>query len=198
MIFSKKVVEYLHNLWYSNYRVQKRKGVITMFQAYDFATWFIWKNFIEQKENEIDKECYEVYEGISHLKVQKLLYYAQGISLAVRNQPLFEENIIAWPHGPIVREVYDLLKNNKRNDIPEKVANKNIDNIMEISSNSELLNILELTYDNFGGYTAWQLREKTHELGSPWEVVVDTTGLGSIIPNDMIKEYFLQNIIDND
>jgi uncharacterized phage-associated protein len=32
---------------------------------------------------------------LTNLKIQKLLYYAQGFSLALRHAPLFEEKIIA-------------------------------------------------------------------------------------------------------
>lgn len=33
---------------------------------------------------------------ISNLKIQKLVYYAQGFSLAINDKPLFEEKIQAW------------------------------------------------------------------------------------------------------
>ena len=62
-------------------------------KAIDIAKWFIWKNNIERIENVTEGDEYEVYEGITHLKVQKLLYYAQGISLSLYNEPLFDENI---------------------------------------------------------------------------------------------------------
>ena len=45
-------------------------------------------------------------ELISNLKLQKLLYYAQGFHLAIFGGPLFPESIEAWQHGPVVPEVY--------------------------------------------------------------------------------------------
>lgn len=38
-------------------------------------------------------------EGISNLKLQKLLYYAQGIYLAMEGKSLFPERIEAWTYG---------------------------------------------------------------------------------------------------
>ncbi|HAS22646.1 MAG TPA: hypothetical protein DCR51_05795, partial [Idiomarina loihiensis] len=38
--------------------------------------------------------------SISNLKLQKLMYYAQGLSLALFERPLFDGNIEAWTHGP--------------------------------------------------------------------------------------------------
>jgi uncharacterized phage-associated protein len=45
-------------------------------------------------------------ELMTNLRIQKLLYYAQGFSLAFRNRQLFAEVIQAWRLGPVVPEVY--------------------------------------------------------------------------------------------
>ena len=41
-------------------------------------------------------------ERLSHMKLQKLLYYAHGLHLAVGRGPLFPEIIEAWTYGPVV------------------------------------------------------------------------------------------------
>ena len=43
---------------------------------------------------------------ISNLKLQKLVYYAQGFHLALYDEPLFLEAIEAWTHGPVVPDLY--------------------------------------------------------------------------------------------
>lgn len=164
--------------------------------AIDVAKWFIWKNYTEQLENIFDDDNYEVYEGITHLKVQKLLYYAQGIYLAVYNKPLFKENIVAWPHGPVVKEVYSSFCRNGRKDI--NFEDDWLDDVNKLEENDRISEILNLTYENYGGYTAWQLREKSHIEGGPWQLTVDTIGMNSIIENDMIKRYFKENILSNE
>lgn len=40
------------------------------------------------------------------MKLQKLLYYAQGHHLATFNQPLFHDAIHAWDMGPVVPSVW--------------------------------------------------------------------------------------------
>ncbi len=49
-------------------------------------------------------------EGITNMKMQKLVYYAQGFSLAMLNKPLFEEPIEAWQYGPVVPTLYHAFK----------------------------------------------------------------------------------------
>ena len=44
-------------------------------------------------------------DDITHLKLQKLLYYAQAWHLAHTNAPLFNKEIKAWTHGPVVTTV---------------------------------------------------------------------------------------------
>ena len=42
---------------------------------------------------------------ISNLKLQKLVYYAQGFHLALFDTPMFGEPIEAWTHVPLSRKV---------------------------------------------------------------------------------------------
>ena len=51
--------------------------------------------------------------GISNLKLQKLLYYAQAWHLALYGEPLFRDRIEAWVHGPVVPPVFGAFKHNK-------------------------------------------------------------------------------------
>lgn len=58
--------------------------MIGRYKAIDIAKWFI---------NEIHPEP---------LKLQKLLYLAQGYSYAFYDEPLFADDMEAWVHGPVV------------------------------------------------------------------------------------------------
>ena len=49
-------------------------------------------------------------EPMTPLRLQKLLYYAEGWSLIERNESLFRERIEAWTNGPVVREVWQLFQ----------------------------------------------------------------------------------------
>ncbi len=42
-------------------------------------------------------------DNLSNLKLQKLVAYAQGFHLAMKDgEPLFDEPIEAWAHGPVI------------------------------------------------------------------------------------------------
>ncbi|MBX0291944.1 SocA family protein [Hymenobacter sp. HSC-4F20] len=48
--------------------------------------------------------------GVSHLKLQKLLYYIQAYHLAYFDSPVVDDQFQAWVHGPVSRKIYDEIK----------------------------------------------------------------------------------------
>lgn len=140
------------------------------YKAEDIAEWFLNKNRIQMN--------FEDSEYITNLKLQKLLYYAQGYFLAKKGTPLFNEDFLAWEHGPVVREIYNKYKANGANGI---IYNKDFN----VKIDNETENILEEVYENYGQYTAWKLRNMTHEE-EPW----GTTARNDIITKEKIKNFF--------
>ncbi|MBN1391889.1 MAG: DUF4065 domain-containing protein [Sedimentisphaerales bacterium] len=49
-------------------------------------------------------------ELITNLKLQKLLYYAQGWYLAHKGECLFDDKFEAWVHGPVIPSIYRRYK----------------------------------------------------------------------------------------
>ncbi len=47
---------------------------------------------------------------VSHMKLQKLVFYSQAWSLVWDEKPLFTDRIEAWANGPVVPSVYQLLR----------------------------------------------------------------------------------------
>jgi len=120
---------------------------------------------------------------ISNLKLQKLLYYAQGLYLAMNEEALFPEKIYAWKHGPVVPDMYHFFKTYGANPIP-KPNNFNFSVLNE--NQTEFLNEV---YQVFGQFSAWKLRNMTHEE-PPYKMAEASAGeitLGSMA--DYFKTY---------
>lgn len=160
-------------------------------RAINIAYWFLLKANAEMKEYENDD--YVSIEPMTHLKVQKLIYYAQGIYMSMTGgKLLFEENIIAWQHGPVVEEVYQVFKEYGREPIHVELTEEICESIELLERDIDIHEALELTYDNFAGYTALQLRHMTHEKGTPW----DMTPINMVIDNHIIQDYFIREIME--
>ena len=121
---------------------------------------------------------------ISNLKIQKLVYYAQGFSLAINNKPLFKEKIQAWTHGPVVPELYNKYKDYGSGALPS--TNLDIDFDKFSDEDKELLDDV---YDVYGQFSAWKLRNMTHEE-APWKSSYQP-GKSNEISNEKLREYFL-------
>ena len=53
-------------------------------------------------------------DSISNLRLQKLMYYAQGYLLALKDRPLIHEEFEAWEHGPVIPGLYNSFRNTER------------------------------------------------------------------------------------
>ena len=50
--------------------------------------------------------CEPNVPSVDQMKLQKLVFYAQGWYLAYNDSPLFEEDFYAWAHGPVIPNIY--------------------------------------------------------------------------------------------
>ena len=57
---------------------------------------------------------------ITPLKLNKLVYIAYGWVAGAIGQRLFDEEIEAWQHGPVIRSLYDEFKHFKNRPITER------------------------------------------------------------------------------
>jgi uncharacterized phage-associated protein len=123
-------------------------------------------------------------DSISNLKLQKLLYYAQGFHLAAYDEPLFPERIEAWAHGPVVPDVYHRLKQFGADPVqlPQDV------DLDEIFGDREK-ELLDEVYSVYGQFSAAALRNMTHDE-PPWK----QTAQGCTISYDLMRDYFKTRI----
>ena len=118
-------------------------------KAIEVARYFIELAAAEEEE-----------DRLSPLRLQKLLYYAQGWSLVLRNKPLFEESIKAWQHGPAVPTVWHAFKQYGSGAIdPQDVPPAKLDD--------ESKGLIRAVWHAYRGFSAISLREMTHRE-PPW------------------------------
>lgn len=102
---------------------------------------------------------YTAGDSITHLKLQKLVYYAQSWSLAIFNQPLFDEDFEAWVHGPALRSLYQKYKKYGWEGLPQPSKHPSLDDPVP----DLLRDIVEI----YGTQTAKRIETLTHSE-TPW------------------------------
>ncbi len=149
------------------------KSTIKAYNASDVAKYFI--QLASQKVVGDNGER----EGITNLKLQKILYLAQAYFLAKKNKPLFKDKIEAWQYGPVVPNVYRAYSKNGSDPILTYET--------ETSISAEDQIVLKEIWDTFGGYSAGRLVDITHSH-APWKNAY--AGASSEITHKALKDYY--------
>lgn len=123
------------------------------------------------------------------LKLQKLLYLAQGYSYAFHDRPLFYEELEGWVHGPVVRNVYNIFRDYQFNNIDINFEIEDLD--------EESLDVLNYVVDNFSKYDSKYLEDLSHKQ-EPW--ILSRNGLDpdersdKTITKESISNYFINEV----
>lgn len=141
--------------------------------ADEVANYFIWQVNADE----------EFGDNITNLKLQKLVYYAQGFYLAWYDERLFDDPIEAWAHGPVVRQLYVKYQAYGANPIP------NPEGFDPNSIDEQTRELLEEVYAVYGQFSAWGLRNLTHDE-APWK----DTQRNQAIPDEAMKQYFANTL----
>jgi uncharacterized phage-associated protein len=122
---------------------------------------------------------------LTNLKLQKLLYFAQGEHLLQFGRPLFCDDIEAWKLGPVVRAVYSEYK--KCGAFPITV----FDGLIASTTRDKLPEPIKAflknrVWNEYGKYSASYLVTLAHKPGGPWRRFFQEEGNG-VIPLEALR-----------
>ena len=136
------------------------------YNALDVAKWLL-------------TEAHKQGITITHMKLQKLLYYAQAYVLGMTGQPLFNNQIQAWQHGPVVPDVYHAYN---------KYGSNIISVVNDTPAPIELAALISTIVRDKGKLSAHDLRNITHNE-TAWQEAWNSPN-SKVITNDMIEKCF--------
>ncbi len=140
--------------------------------------------------------------AVTQMKLQKLLFYAHGWHLALKDSPLFDEDFEAWEWGPVVRDVYFDTRAYGKERVSGYVSALVLDESgdplkaridVPMVTNEPTRDFIRAVWDIHKKYTAVQLSNSTHAKGEPWTIIRDKYGSlerKPTIPNELISEVF--------
>lgn len=143
----------------------------------------------------IDIQIEERGLNISHLKLQKLLFYCQAFNLAGKGCPLFKEEIEAWPYGPVIPQVFTKYRVYGNSIIPfSESDDEEQPNVSGIAV--EGFSIIASVLEAYGKLSAISLMERTHKE-DPW-MEAFKKGQGTVIEHTAMQKYYKRFWNDND
>jgi uncharacterized phage-associated protein len=122
--------------------------------------------------------------ALTPMQVLKLVYISHGWQLGLYGRPLVNEAIEAWPYGPVIPSVYHQYKrfgSNFINAVPTELPT---------GFDQSEVSTLTQVFKGYGKRSGISLSSLTHEPGSPWSVTVKQSGIGAVISNDLIEDYY--------
>ena len=135
------------------------------------------------------------FRRIGFVKLQAVVYFAQGWHLALRDEPLVSETLEAWKYGPVYHSIYS-----KRDGLPSNLPIPSIEDAdLSPIEDREIREYLEAVYHRYEEYTPHALNCMTQAEGTPWFQVtqeyLDEDESEQLprhlpIPTEMIKEHF--------
>jgi uncharacterized phage-associated protein len=141
------------------------------------------------------KKSLDLKKPITQMKLQKLLYFAHGWSLALRHEPLLNESVEAWKYGPVVPTIYHLFKT--YGNTPITKLQKDFYGQTPTVTDQETMDILDLVWDLYSDLSPIQLANITHEINSPWhQTIKEYLDKGKELPKGkdiddaIISQYF--------
>ena len=137
--------------------------------------------------NQIIERAHQSQRAITHLEVQKLLYFCHAWMLGLYQEPLIEQPIEAWQYGPVVPDVYNSLRRHGGEPITRLIPGVAKDEYSEIEAD-----IIDQVFQKYGGLTVGQLIAATHATGAPWAQTWDKYGPSghAVIPDPIIEDYY--------
>ncbi len=121
-------------------------------------------------------------DRMTNLRLQKVLFFAQGWSLAKNGKPLFDEEIEAWKLGPVVPVCYSVYKRFGNNELDGNMPPRT-------AFTEDEYKLLLDVWVALSDYSTSKLVNMTHAHNTPWykAYYVDS---GQGISNEEIEQYF--------
>lgn len=118
------------------------------------------------------------------MHVLKLVYISHGWTLGLYGRSLVNEPAEAWRYGPVVPSVYHRYKSFRGDPITTDPVDRSD------AFDEEQRDVIEQVHEVYGDFTALQLSALTHKPGTPWDITYREYGVGVIIRNELIRDYY--------
>ena len=140
---------------------------------------------------------------LTHMQLQKLLYFAHGWHLGLEEGPLCEEHAQAWEYGPVFPSLYQDLKRWGKHPVEEPITKTYLTKGRLRAHRQEhtpylpdadefALAVVNKVWELYGPLSGFELSAISHDAKGPWaRMRKETIGKRNVdIPNHMIETYF--------
>ena len=126
---------------------------------------------------------------ITHMRLQKLVFFSHAWSLAIRSYPLLDEDVQAWETGLVIPSIYGEYISFGRRKITSFLYRPK--RLVLLQADRVVVDLLNTVWEVYSAYTDLKLLEMTHLRNSPWKQARSRSlKPKSTVPDEVIKEYY--------
>ncbi len=127
---------------------------------------------------------------MNQMRLQKLVYIANGWNLAINEEPLTKSRIEAWDGGPVYRAIWDHVRDYGYN---VKARYFGLDGKrFKAELDDDEKSVIQHVWKKYGGYTGHKLSQLTHQEGTPWSNAYFGRGRNSALLRADIQQHFTE------
>ena len=132
--------------------------------------------------------------GIEHMKLQKLVYCANGWWLSFNpTTPMVNELPEVWKFGPVFPSLYRVLKVYGRAPIGVVQSSSPFEPETRVEKSDEkLLNLIQWTWRRYGHLSSFALSDMTHKTGTAWHKMASEYNFSVPEGLDIPMEYIIE------
>lgn len=120
-------------------------------------------------------ECDAAGVAVTHLALQKIVYFCHVWSLIELEQPLIRQRFEAWEHGPVLQYLYREFKGLGSSPVRGRARQLNPRNgqreVVAYDLAEPTRGLLTKVVAIYSRFSASTLRELSHAPGGPWDRV---------------------------
>jgi uncharacterized phage-associated protein len=109
-------------------------------------------------------------ENLTHLKLQKLLFFVQAWGLALHDNEVMTVLPEAWDYGPVFPPIYHELKGYGSRPIVGYLQEPFTEKALVPNPNDKpFYELVDKVWERYGALSAGQLSSLSHAAGGPWD-----------------------------
>jgi uncharacterized phage-associated protein len=129
---------------------------------------------------------------LNQMRLQKLVYIANGWNLAINREPLTDSRIEAWDGGPVYRVIWNHIRDFGFNMKNRWLLTKPDGEPFEANLSDSEKSVIQHVWKRYGGYSGIELSRMTHQEGTPWSNAYFGRGQNAALSQDDIQQHFIE------
>ncbi|WP_431022029.1 hypothetical protein ABMA09_18565 [Erwinia rhapontici] len=137
-------------------------------------------------------------KNLTPMKLQKLVFIANGWMLGVEGKALVDNHFEVWRHGPVEPNLYHALKKYGGSAVKTKITSWDVTEDGDFRTTTPVIpekdsvakGLMKVVWQAYGDMDAFTLSEITHLPDSPWSTIKERKGFNALIPSNVIQNYY--------